>query len=123
MKIFWIFNFTGFNLINAYAKRNMTKIKSGTCLINNFENGRLLVYNAIFINILIKNSKIGHITVGIGYDTKNKSLIEHDPYGDWRTNYSNQSGKEVEYPFGPLYIKDDNKQTMWLTHKRKYEEN
>jgi len=66
-----------------------------------------------------KSKYLGHITVGIGYDTKNKSLIEHDPYGDWRTNYSNQSGKEVEYPFGPLYIKDDNKQTMWLTHIKK----
>jgi len=63
-----------------------------------------------------KNTYLGHITVGIGYDLKNKSIIQHDPYGDWRTNYNNQSGKEVEYPFYQLYVKDEKAQTMWLTH-------
>lgn len=62
---------------------------------------------------------LGHITVGIGYNTENKSFLVHDPYGDWRTNYANQSGKDVEYPFGDIYIKDKKDSSMWLTHIKK----
>lgn len=61
---------------------------------------------------------LGHITVGIGYDTDKKSMIIHDPYGDWRTNYKDQSGKEVEYPYGDVFIKNKNG-NMWLTHIKK----
>lgn len=61
----------------------------------------------------LKYKTLGHVVAGVGYNKLNKSFIINDPFGSWITQYQNVNGKEVEYPFGGIYIKQNN--LMWMT--------